>query len=105
MRRFASAPCVLFEELQAESPIDFFEVLALLRVSECEVMASRVVASRPADAMDVAVETVRDFEVHDEADCLDIESPGSDVGGHEHLDAAGPESLDGRGPVLLRPIR
>jgi hypothetical protein len=95
---------VRVEELQAERFLDLLEVRALVRIGERQRVAGRVVASRAADAVHVAVEAVRDFVVDDQADRLDVEPARGDVGGDEHLDAAGAERFDRGGAVLLRSI-
>src|SRR5690242_21277246 len=42
-----------------------------------------------ADAMDIGLGHVRQIEIHDMADAVDVDAAGSDVGGDERADLAG----------------
>ena len=70
------------------------ELLLLLERHERDGVAGHARAARPADAVDVVLGVVRQLEVDDLGQPLDVQAAGRDVGGHQHPDLARLELLE-----------
>ena len=71
------------------------EFRLIVTVAERNGDAGCAGAACPPDAVNIGLGDVRQLEVEDVADFLDIDTAGGDVCGHEDPDAAGTEPLHG----------
>ena len=85
-------------------PLDLDEPAPLARGEERQRGAGAAGAAGAADAVDVGVVLAGHVEVDHEADALDVEAAGRDVGGHEDVEGAGPQPLDELLALLLRHV-
>src|SRR6185312_15062717 len=82
-------------DLAVDEPLDRAEQRAILGADERERLARGARPARAADAVDVILGDVRQVEVHDVREVLDVEAARRDVGGDEHLHLALLEVLQG----------
>ena len=92
------------QEFESERFLDQFQFAPLFWIRQCQRVAFGFVTAGAADAVDVGIESVRDFVIHDERDVVDVEAARRDVGGHQDVRAARAETLDRGGALFLRPI-
>ena len=81
--------------------LDRAQKIALLVVAKRDGLALRAGARGAADAMDVGFRNLRQLEIDDMADAVDIDAARRDVGGDEHGDLAGLEFLQGAQALVL----
>src|ERR1700722_8350541 len=86
----------------ADQALDVDEERALLAIAERDAPPARSRAAGAADAVDVALGDVREVEVDDERDALDVDPAGRDVRRDEHAGGPAPERLEG---ALARSLR
>ena len=88
-------------QITADEPLDGLQLLALLRRNERYGLARRTGPTRAADPMHVVLRHVRQVEVHDLWQAVDVDAAGRDVGRHQHLHASGLETLECAGARIL----
>ena len=81
---------------------DLLQELALFLVTEGDRDAVASGTRSAADAVDVAFGLIREVEVHDVGDLVDVDTASGDVGRNQDGDAAGAEALEGRRAGALR---
>src|SRR5688572_7420442 len=79
----------------ARQPLDTHEEATLLGVAERNGGAALARAARAADAMHVGLGDVRQLEVDDVADVVDVDAARGNVGRDQHLDLATLEAVQG----------
>ena len=89
-------------EPAAQEPLDLREHRALAGVAERDGLARRAGAPGAADAMDVILRGLRQLEVEDVRDAVDVDAAGRDVGRDQHARGAAPERFE---RPLARPLR
>jgi hypothetical protein len=82
-------------DLLARGLLDLAQQVLLARRHEQNGLALTAGAARTADPVDVGLGVVRDVEVDHEADALDVEASGGDVGRHEDVHTTVAERLNG----------
>ena len=74
----------------AGQALDVAQEVALLRVAERDGDAGGAGACRAADAVDIALRHVRQLELHDVRDLVDVDAARGDVGGDQGADLGRP---------------
>src|SRR5690606_1363756 len=95
---------VVVDDLDAlpDQPLDVAQIGALVGAAERAGAARRAGARGAADAVDVALGFVRQVEVDDVADAVDIDAARRDVGGDQHRRTAAPEIVERALALRLR---
>ncbi len=88
-RRMTDATLVGRRDRDADQLLDVAQEGALLAVAERDRDAVGAGARGAADAVDVALRDVRQVEIDDVADAVDVDAARRDVGRHQHADLAG----------------
>ena len=91
-------------ELRVGGALDGAEHAALTRGDEQDRLAGASGTAGAADAVDVALGVVRDVVVDHVADAVDVQAAGGDVGGHQDVQAAVLELVDGALTLVLRDV-
>ena len=78
----------------ADGLLDVAQERALFRIAERDGDAVIAGARGAADAVDVALRLVRQVEIDDMGDAVDVDAAGGDVGRHQHADLAVAEILE-----------
>ena len=84
--------------------LDGAQQAALARGDEQQRLARAARAAGAADAVDVRLGVVGDVEVDHVADAVDVQAAGGDVGGHEDVQAAVLQLVDGALALVLRDV-
>ena len=83
------------DERLARGPLDAREESALARRDEADRVAGASGAAGAADAVHVRLGVGRDVEVHHVADALDVEAARRDIRGHQDVELARLQLVDG----------
>ena len=89
---------------QLESTLDGADLVAFVAGCEGGCDAQRTRAAGTAHAMDEIFGRLRQIEVHDMRDVIDVNTAGSDIGGHKDAIEAVLESLESHVALVLRPV-
>ena len=81
-------------DMPASDPLDIAQELTLLAVAERNRLSAGTGARRPADTVDVAFRHIRQVEINDVRDAVDIDSARRDIGRHQNANGAVLESLE-----------
>ena len=98
------AGVVLAGDHRADRLLDVAKLIVLFGREQRERRAALSRTSRPADAVDVVLGHVRQVEVDDVGDAVDVDAAGNDVGGDEYLVLAALEAVERLLALRLRAV-
>ena len=88
-------------QVTADESLDGLQLLAFLGRNEGHGLSRRTGPTRAADPMHVVLRHVRQVEVHDLWQAIDVDTAGRDVGCHQHLHASALETLESASARVL----